>query len=165
MRTVFLVAVGFMLAAPSGAAAQTKISGTSQCGKPDPQHIVPAGDQASHSFSISKLKCTWPKPFELAGVSVKDDELTVFEEVTGSTASDRTFVVGTMANGDKIFVRAQGKAVIKDGAVQSGEGTWTYVGGTGKFKGLKGKGAYKSDGTTTQIEGEYQLGPSAKPKT
>jgi hypothetical protein len=45
---------------------------------------------------------------------------------------------------------------------ESAEGTWSFVGGTGKLKGLKGKGTYKgkyaADGTSTyEIEGEYEL--------
>ena len=44
----------------------------------------------------------------------------------------------------------------------SSEGTWTYTGGTGKLKGIKGKGTFKGtpnpDGTMTyQVDGEYQL--------
>ena len=147
-----------VLAAPSIGLAQTKISGTTQCGKPDPQHLVQAGDQPNHTFAIMKFKCTWPKPLEIAGFQTKEDELTLFEEANGSAGADRTsvvsiYVVGTMSNGDKVFLRSQGK-----GAAHSSAGTWTYVGGTGKFKGLTGKGTYKGDGTTTVVEGEYQLG-------
>ena len=44
----------------------------------------------------------------------------------------------------------------------SSEGTWSYTGGTGKLKGLKGKGTYKASGATAdttedQVEGEYTL--------
>ena len=147
-----------LLAAPSTVMAQTKISGTTQCGKPDPRHVVQAGDQANHTFAIMKLKCSWPKPFAIAGFQAKEDELTVVEEVRGSTASDRAYIVATLSNGDKLFIRAQGKAVLKDGVTQSSAGTWTYVGGTGKFKNIKGKGTYKGNGTTTDVRGEYQIG-------
>jgi hypothetical protein len=63
-----------------------------------------------------------------------------------------------MANGDKSFVRWEGPDS-KDG---SSQGKWTYVGGTGKFKGLKGSGTYKGkraeDGSVTfDVEGEYTL--------
>jgi hypothetical protein len=41
-------------------------------------------------------------------------------------------------------------------------GTWSFDGGTGKLKGLTGKGTYKTttnaDGTgSAEIEGEYKL--------
>lgn len=147
-----------LLGAPSIVLAQTKISGTTRCAKPDPRHAIQAGDQANHTFAIMKVKCSWPKPFEIAGFQAKEDELTVVEEVRGSTGTDRAYIVATMSNGDKLFVRAQGTAVLKDGVAQSTAGTWTYVGGTGKFKSIKGKGTYKGNGTTTDVKGEYQIG-------
>ncbi len=49
-----------------------------------------------------------------------------------------------MANGDKAFVRFEASATLKDGVPQTAEGKWTYVGGTGKLKGLKGKGTYSA---------------------
>ena len=156
LRAIALAAV--LLGAPSIVLAQTKISGTTQCGKPDPRHLVQAGDQANHTFAIMKFKCSWVKPLEIAGFEIKEDELTVFEEGRGSAGTDRAYVVGTMSNGDKVFVRTQGKAVLKDGVAQSTTGTWTYVGGTGKFKTIKGKGTYKGNGTTTDVKGEYHIG-------
>jgi hypothetical protein len=46
--------------------------------------------------------------------------------------------------------------------LESAEGKWSFGGGTGKLKGLKGKGTYKGkgapDGTlTVEVEGEYEL--------
>jgi hypothetical protein len=67
-----------------------------------------------------------------------------------------------MANGDKVYSRGEGSISLKDGAPQTEEGKWTFAGGAGKFKGLKGKGTYKcqfaADGTgTCEVEGEYEL--------
>jgi hypothetical protein len=69
--------------------------------------------------------------------------------------------VTTMESGDKLFVAYQGTGTTKDGVLQNGKGTWSYTGGSGKLKGIKGKGTYtcavSGDGTTCEIEGEYQL--------
>ena len=70
--------------------------------------------------------------------------------------------MATLADGDKAFVQFQGTTTLKDKAPITGQGTWSFTGGTGKLKGLKGKGTYKGkwnpDGTSTfEIEGEYQL--------
>jgi hypothetical protein len=51
---------------------------------------------------------------------------------------------------------------LKEGIFQSAEVTWTITGGTGKLKGLKGKGTSRgkgaADGTSTwEAEGEYEL--------
>jgi hypothetical protein len=50
---------------------------------------------------------------------------------------------------------------MKDQKYESGEGTWSSAGGTGKLKGLKGKGTYTcepaSDNVDCDVEGEYTL--------
>jgi hypothetical protein len=56
--------------------------------------------------------------------------------------------------------------VLKDGVAQTSEGKSSFTGGTGKFKGINGKGTFKTkfapDGTATaEGEGEYTL-PAAK---
>ena len=50
---------------------------------------------------------------------------------------------------------------MKDQKLSSGQGTWSSAGGTGKLKGIKGKGTYKSqpagDNVDCDVEGEYTL--------
>jgi hypothetical protein len=75
--------------------------------------------------------------------------------------------VGTMASGDKYFVRFDGRSESSKGVLQSQIGRWGFVGGTGKLTGLQGRGTYKStgaaDGTTTvEVEGEYRLTEPSK---
>ncbi len=161
MRNILLASLG-LLALATMAAAQAKISGTLQCGKPDPQHAIEVGDRPGHSFTISQSRCTWTKPMEMAGTQTKEDVYTGFSEVSGNSSRDREYGVITMANGDKAYVRPQGSTTLKDGAPQSAEGKWSFAGGTGKLKGLKGQGTYKgkyaADSTSTwDIEGEYTL--------
>lgn len=162
MKLRSLVTFLIVLAVAATAAAQTKLSGTEQCGKPDQMHAIEVGDRPGHLFSISKGKCIWTKPAEIAGAQTKDDETTNFAEVTGTTGRDRGIVVLSMTSGDKAHVRYQGSSTVKDGMPQTGEGKWNFTGGTGKLRGLKGEGTYKgkagADGSVTyEIEGEYQL--------
>jgi hypothetical protein len=97
----------------------------------------------------------------VAGIQTKEFVTTAFSEISGSRATTRGFVDGTMANGDKFQVRSQGSASAKEGVIESAEGKWRFVGGTGKLKGIKGKGTYKGkggpEGITYEIEGEYDL--------
>jgi hypothetical protein len=71
--------------------------------------------------------------------------------------------VSNMANGDRLFVRFSGTdTMTKEGKLESSSGTWSYTGGTGKMKGITGKGTYKgradaSGSMVSEIEGEYQL--------
>lgn len=143
-------------------AAQTKISGTVHCAKSDEQHVLQVGDQPGHTYMISQGKCTWTKPMEIAGTQTKEDLGTNFDEVRGNKSQGHGYVVGTMANGDTMYVHIQGSATLKDAAVTSARGTWSFAGGTGKLKGVKGKGTYigkgESDGSATyEVEGEYEV--------
>jgi hypothetical protein len=167
MKTkIALAFAGFILAA-AGAGAQTKISGTIQCAKPDQQTAIPVNDRPGHAFVVVKVKCTWARPIELAGVQAKTGEDTVFSEADGTKGRDSGYDVTTMANNDQFAVRFSGTSVTdKNGMVQSQAGTWSFIHGTGKLKGLTGKGTYNGKGNadgsvTTDVEGEYQT--PAKP--
>ncbi len=159
LRIFFVPAVVLALAAVAG--AQTKISGTVVCAKPDKQQALEVGDRAGHSLTVSQGKCTWTKPMEIAGIQTKEDQVTMSADATGNKSNGRGYGVGTMASGDKFFVRLQGVATLKEGAIDSDDGKWTFTGGTGKLKGVKGGGTYKGkggpEGTTYEVEGEYQL--------
>jgi hypothetical protein len=146
----------------AAALAQTKISGTVQCGKADEEHKLEVGDPPHHSLMISKGKCTWTRPMEIAGTRTKEDVGTAFDEISGDKSHGHGYVVGTLVNGDTMYVRTQGSATLKNGLMENAEGTWTFTGGTGKLKGIKGKGTYKGKGapdgsTAYEVEGEYQL--------
>jgi hypothetical protein len=160
LKTLLSFLVVFALAAV--ASAQTKVSGTLQCAKPDQQQAIEVGDRPNHSFVISQTKCTWTKSLEIAGVQSKEDVYTSFSEVSGNRSHGQMYGVGTMTNGDKYYARVQGSATLKEGVLVSEEGKWSYAGGTGKLKGLKGKGTSKGKGTpdgtsTVEVEGEYEL--------
>jgi hypothetical protein len=154
---LFLGALGLAL----NATAQTKISGTIQC-KAGAINPVAIGDKPGHAYAILQGDCTWTKPMEIGGVQTKTGTDTVTSEMSGNGSTDHGYHVDTMANGDKFTVRFQGTGKSKDGKQASGSGTWTFVEGTGKVKGIKGGGTYKStaeaDGTTTtEVVGEYSL--------
>ena len=143
------------------ASAQTKISGTVQCGKPDEAHSLDVGDRPNHSLMISKGKCTWTKPMKIAGTQTKEDDGTNFDEVNGDISTGQGYVVGTMDNGDKMYVSIQTLGIMKDGKMQSARGTFALAGGTGKLKGVKGRGTFKGtpaeDGTTSyDVVGVYE---------
>jgi hypothetical protein len=159
---IALAFAGLVLAA-SSAAAQTKISGTIQCAKPDPQNVIPVGDHPGHALVIGKVKCTWTKPMDLGGAQTKTGEDTVFSDAEGTRSRDSGYHITTMDSGDKFVVRFTGSATLgRDGAVQAQTGTWSFVRGGGKLKGIAGKGTYKGTGgadggVTTDVEGEYVI--------
>ena len=100
--------------------------------------------------------------YTVGGEKTKDHDVTGSPDVTATRTVASGTGVATMENGDKTFSTFHGTANVKDGKREDEHGTWSYTGGTGKFKGLKGKGTYKvtlnADGTSTvEVEGEYEL--------
>jgi hypothetical protein len=163
MRLNIFFTLLIVLVLAAAASAQNKISGTLQCGKPDPAYTILVGDRTDHAFVIGKFNCTWTKPLEIGGIVANSEEDTLFEDASGNRVRGQSRNVQTMANGDKYYIRTQFTGILKEGAFQSGEVTWTITGGTEKLKGLKGKGTSKlkaaaADGSSTwDCEGEYEL--------
>ena len=160
MRRLWLV-TGLVFLAASVASAQTKVSGIEACGKAEPQYLIQVGDSPSHAISIAQWKCTWPKRTEIEGVQIKESIITGFYDLRGSSARARGYDIDMLVNGDRADVRYEGTARFEAGAWRSERGTWTFFGGTGKLKGIKGKGTYNckpaGEGLTCDIEGEYTL--------
>jgi len=158
IRSLFLLAGMLVVGRLS---AETTTSGVSTC-KPEPATPVALTDKPNHFFAIGRAQCGWTG-FEVAGQPSKSGVSTDLEEITGdSVVSVRGYFVSTMLGGDTTTVRYQGSSKVKDGKFVSGEGTWTYTSGTGKLKGIKGKGKYKgtpnADGTVSyKVDGEYRL--------
>jgi hypothetical protein len=157
-RFVSFLLLGVLVAA--GLSAQTKASGACQC-KGDPASPVALTDMPNHSFAVGKAQCTWTN-FVVAGGQAKDGTSTDLDEINGDTISVRGYHVATMTNGDTWVAKYEGSGKLKDGKPVSGEGTWSFTSGTGKLKGIKGKGTYKgaanADGSMTyQVDGEYSL--------
>jgi hypothetical protein len=161
------VVLSLLLTACAGVAmAQTKISGTGTCGKADATHAIEAGDRAGHMLVVAQVSCTWTTPMEMAGLKSTTYKVAASTDSAGGTSQSRGYVVTTMDNGDKAYIRFQGTGATKEGGAHTGAGTWSYTGGTGKLKGLKGKGTFKSSGATAdatedQVEGEYTLPEAA----
>ena len=146
----------------SSALAQTPVSGTSKCPKSDVTHTVGVGDQPGHVLILEKGSCVWSAPMEMAGLKSKAFSGADTVDVTGAKGLSRGYSVITMENGDKAFVHWQATGTMTKEGTVTGDGTWSYASGTGKLKGLKGKGTFKfstaTDGTSeSQIEGTYSL--------
>ena len=156
-----LVATGAACVWSAGALAQTKVTGTHVCSKPDPQHMVPVGDRADHNFAVEQLKCNHTKPMEIGGDKAKDGVATDAAEVNGNKSRFHGVYVMTMQSGDKAFLPYQGNGTSKDGKPVDSKGTFSFASGTGKLKGIKGKGTFKctpsGDGWSCDTEGEYEL--------
>ena len=171
MKVRILAAACLALLLVVSVGAQTKISGQATCSKPEIGPMVDVGDQPGHSMAIEKLTCTWAKPLEMEGLKAKDGTSVATGEMWASKMTSTGMHVGTMDNGDKYFVSLHDTTKMKDGKPAGmGMGTWSYTGGTGKLKGIKGKGTYKmtynADGSASvDVEGDYIIPPPMPKKS
>src|SRR5260370_39971053 len=118
MRRI-VIAVALVCFAAATAAAQTKVSGTFLCDKPDPILLIPVGDRPDHGLGVFQIKCTWTKPMVIERAKSTDVAATINNEVIGDTTGWHGFFVATMDSGDKAFMSYQGAGERKDGAFVS----------------------------------------------
>lgn len=157
MSTKFIAIALLLLALPTIAAAQNKISGTMHCNRPDTDQQLDVGDVSGHTISLTQATCTWTKAMVFDGVQDTDGISSQISEVDGDNLTSHGYFVDTMANGDKIFLKYEAIIPIAGGDTQSVHGKWTFTGGTGKFKGIQGDGTFSGHGASYDLEGEYAL--------
>jgi hypothetical protein len=167
IRMMAVASLAFMVASAVG--AQTKLTGTVTCAKPDPSYTVEVGDMPGHVYGLDKSSCTWGADTLINGMKITADTGTGTSESTATRTTSSGSRMATMENGDKFFASVHDSSPIKDGKPTDISGTFTINGGTGKLKGIKGKGTYKvtpnADGTATvAVEGEYTIPAPAAPK-
>jgi hypothetical protein len=170
MKSRIMMFAGLAFLLVSAAGAQTKITGKQTCAKPEVVGTADPGDRAGHLMTLQKQSCTWSSGMEMAGLKSKDGTSTANAEMWSTQATTTGTYVGNMDNGDKFFVSFHDSAKVKGGMpVSPIHGTWSYTGGTGKLKGITGKGTYtitpNADGTgVVDVEGDYTIPPPAPPK-
>jgi hypothetical protein len=162
--TLRLLAFAGVLAFASSAMAQGKLTGKCSQGKPDPNYTIRVDDGSGRMLVLGQVTCKWSGG-EIAGIAIKDEIDSTVSDMSGTTSRDRGYGIGAMANGDKYYVRFEGTTKFKGEAPTSSTCTWTFYGGTGKLKGLTGKGTCTgkfdaSGGAVFDITGEYSIAAS-----
>jgi len=158
--TVWVIAVGLLSAVHL--TAQTKISGTLACAKPAPLYTLDVGDRTGHALVLAKSACSWTRPMQIDGVNSTQSHDVNMVDVDGLNSDSNGYDVTDMVNGDRVFIRFSGTdKSTKDGKPLS-SGTWRFIGGTGRFDGITGKGTYKGGPDAngiyvSQIDGDYIL--------
>jgi hypothetical protein len=172
MKTRIVLAVASILLSGSVCSAQTRITGAFQCARPDPHYAMPvtaaaatppdAAAKSGHVLVLQQSTCSWTKPPRIGGAMPSDGRNSSTSDVDGSRSHDLGYIEINMDNGAAFTMRYTGMAVLADGVAQKMTGTWTLLAGTGKLKGITGRGTYNgaanADGSTAvQIVGEYQI--------
>lgn len=165
VRTVSVVVLLLFFA--SALAGQSKVAGKQHCPKPQALATAEAGDEAGHTMKLEKSTCTWVTPLEILGERSKEGTFVAFSEASSTRAATNGTYVGIMDSGDKFYI-AFHWATLKDGHPENVKGDWAFTGGTGKLKGITGKGTYTAtendNGGEVNMEGEYSV-PETNPST
>jgi hypothetical protein len=164
MITTILCSCAFLGFSVAGASAQTSYTLSGTC-KVSMQKSIPAGDQPGHAFVIQAGKCTDKE--SMAGATAAGGQYAEHSDVTASSSNGAGIFTVTYNTGDKMFYRYSLSVSTKNGAVQSGTGTFMAVGSTGKMKGVAAKGTCTFGpgptlGTNTfMCTGQYTLGAAS----
>jgi hypothetical protein len=142
------------------AGAQTKISARLTCDKPNVNETGGAGAQM---IMFNKANCTWSAPYIIDGSKPKRTVDAGIGDITGSTARVHGYSTNVMDNGDSTIARYEGTMLMKKDGSGTDKGTWRYVRGTGKFKGISGSGTFKGEAAAdgrgwVDVTGHYSLG-------
>jgi hypothetical protein len=166
MRKLTLVpAVLCGMAAIAG--AQTKISARLSCDKPN---VNETGGQGAQMIMFNKANCTWSAPYVIGGSKPKRTVDAGIGDITGSIARVHGYSTNLMDNGDSTIARYEGTMQMKKDGSGTDKGTWRYVRGTGKFKGITGSGTFKGEAAAdgsgwVDVTGNYSLARGKAKKT
>lgn len=149
------------------AGAQTKITGKLTCAKPS---VREGGGEGAQMVVFQRSNCTWTTPFIIGGSKPGSTVDVSIGDISGSTGKLHGYSASVLDNGDSTFVRFEGTSQSKKDGSGTDRGTWRYVRGTGKFKGISGSGTFKgeaaADGSSwADISGHYSLGKGKAKKS
>ncbi len=167
MKCKILCGCALFAFAVATASAQTKMSLSGKCSKPDVRQSIPRGEQPGRVFTLAQGKCT--SKGEIGGASSKEGAFAEHGDVSGNHGKVWGVYVETYDSGDKVFYSYQSTFTAKDGVLQTGQNKWQITGGTGKMKGIKGSGTCKLTGNADgandySCTGEYTLAGVAAAK-
>jgi hypothetical protein len=157
------VVVSLSFSAQAG--EKKKITGTNKIGPPIFHTVVPLGpgDDPKHELVVLEIHrdtTTSSDP------DFNEAEHTVYEQrdSVAGTGTHRGYYTNLLKNGETEYGLYEGtfKTTVKeDGSWEATwEGTWKALGGTGKFKNIKGGGTYRgkatAEGASNEWEGEVE---------
>ena len=134
----------------------------SVCGTSTVHQTVLINDDRQHSVSLDQRPCTSKPPIEIGGLAGTEYISFGVDDVQNGRSIDRGYVVGTMNNGDRYFLSYEGTATMNGNIPGHLEGKWTFTGGSGRLKDLRGSGTYEAHPTPAGrmefvIQGDYDL--------
>lgn len=132
------------------------------------QHAIDVDDSPGHQVRVYEIRNNYPdKEFAFAGVLVKESFVRGMSDYINFSGPFTTYTVYTLEDGNKIFSRSTGssQSSTKTDGTQLVKFSFieNFVGGTGKFKGMRGQltgsgeRAPVAKTVTSQSSGEYWI--------
>ena len=171
MRAVYLASLfGFvsMIGLPvPEVAAQQKYSisqpanATSKFTRED---IIEVGDVPGHELRVYEVQNEYPQnDLAFAGVAVKQMFSRGVSDFVNGSGAFTAYNIYMMADGNKVFVRVTGTTQRDKAGGRRANSVENFVGGTGKFKGIRGQmrntleRAGEAASLNVQVSGEYWI--------
>jgi hypothetical protein len=128
------------------------------------EHIIEVGDVPGHKLRVYEVRNEYPqRDFALAGVEVKELVSDGISDHVNGSGSFSAYNVLTLVDGNKVFVHVTGTTQSDSGGGSRSTSVENLVGGTGKFKGIRGqmrnalRRAPGSNALTVEVNGEYWI--------
>jgi hypothetical protein len=136
------------------------IKGKLRCDKPNPNYALDVPDRPGHSLILEERKCTWTEPFVILGGKTRGGVWMAFIERKEGGLDPHTFEVDTLNDGEKITFQTILHVSAEKGPTTI-KGRFSFMRGTGKYKGIKGGGTMEGslgadDVITFDLEGVYE---------
>ena len=128
------------------------------------EHIIEVGDVPGHRLRVYEVRNEYPqKDLAFAGVAVKEMLSHGVSDSVNGSGSFTAYNVFTLVDGNKVFVRLTGTTQSDGAGGNRSISVENFVGGTGKFKGMRGQmrntlqRAPGSNSLNVQVSGEYWM--------
>jgi len=158
MRKLSLVALT-LLVSGSIAMAQSKVDTKWHCLKATTEHKLDIGDAPDHSYYIGQGTCEATS--SEGDLKEKNGTFTEFHDQWKAKFNFHGVYIAATDNGDKVHYMYEGST--STDTTKPVANKWKIVGGTGKYKGIKGSGGCSgkanADGSNDlECTGTYSMG-------
>jgi hypothetical protein len=128
------------------------------------EHAIEVGDVPGHRVRIYEIHHDYPKrDLAYAGVAVRELVSRCMSDYINGSGPNVCYNVFTLEDGNKVFSHLTGSAQSDSAGGAKGVFIENFVGGTGKFKGIRGQvrgSTERAPGTTSlkvEVNGEYWI--------
>ena len=128
------------------------------------EHIIEVGDVPGHKLRVYEVQNEYPQnDLVFAGVAVQQMVSHGISDSVNGSGAFTAYNVFTMSDGNKVFVRLTDTTQSDGAGGNRSTSVENFVGGTGKFKGIRGQmrntlqRAPGSRSLNVQVSGEYWI--------